>query len=549
MPTQKSTALAQVLRTTATTVLILQACTIAGKSTPNVSVPRSDDVTTTAWVTPAAARWVSAMASNFNASRTALANGKVAYVSIETLEGAEALSRVKSGTPDAWISDNMVWPEQANRGNLGDFTAECESIATSPQVIAMHKELAASLGYPARKLGWLDISSLTADVDAWQYYSGGQLGKTLRFAQGHPGLTGSGANTLVSVMQAAAPAGATLDAERLTDPLARASLAAFEGGVAIFSSDPDNLPVTMLERGPAYLGAAAVYESSVLGRAKTAEGLVAIHPFEGAAQATFPFCIGPQSTPEAKEVARLFRATLLASDGQRLAAQNGLRPVSNGVDLPAGAVKQPTTAFTQPSADTFNALTKLWLAARKPVNLVLLIDTSGSMRGDKIDKVRTSAERFVRQMGASDQITVMTFNTTVKTLAQGSISETQATAIAAIQQIEATGNTSLYDSIGEAARVIETTRSSARGNIIVLLSDGKDTSSNRYAMSVELTQLAIRNDTSLYTIGYGEAADNETMRTLATASNGSYYPSGTDDIDRVYQDIASAFGGNAGVGR
>lgn len=113
-------------------------------------------------------------------------------------------------------------------------------------------------------MGWLDISSLASDEAAWRYYSGGQYGRTLRLAHLHPGLSGSGANTLLAVMQAAKQSEAPPTEAKIKSPIIQASPNAFESGVTLFGASPNQLAQAMRARGIQYLGATAMYENNVM---------------------------------------------------------------------------------------------------------------------------------------------------------------------------------------------------------------------------------------------------------------------------------------------
>ena len=72
------------------------------------------------------------------------------------------------------------------------------------------------------RLGWLDIGSLAADPSAWAYYSGGQFqGDVLRLGHTHPGLSGSGASTLLAIVQAANPNRMPFQLRRSKSPLCK----------------------------------------------------------------------------------------------------------------------------------------------------------------------------------------------------------------------------------------------------------------------------------------------------------------------------------------
>jgi len=101
---------------------------------------------------------------------------------------------------------------------------------------------------------------------------------------------------------------AALTADDVKDPIVQASVAAFEGTVATFSQSTDKLGQTMKERGIDYLGAAVVYESTVVayGGGGT-DGLVAIYPYEGTFMSTNPACVNGAADAETQEAARLLR--------------------------------------------------------------------------------------------------------------------------------------------------------------------------------------------------------------------------------------------------
>src|SRR5690606_34231321 len=99
------------------------------------------------------------------------------------------------------------------------------------------------------------------------------------------------------------------------------------------------------------------------------------------------------------------------------ALQFGLRPVNEAVVLGAPLdesrgvdLSQPAAVFASPSPDAIYAVQELWQSARKDVNLVMVVDVSGSMSGGKIDSVRRSAVQFIEQMGEDDYLSIISFS-------------------------------------------------------------------------------------------------------------------------------------------
>ncbi|MFB0537190.1 MAG: substrate-binding domain-containing protein, partial [Anaerolineae bacterium] len=355
--------------------------------------------------------WLRSAINDFNEAKIETATGKSVFASLNPVEPGQAVTDMTADAylPTLWIPDSEVWVNVLAERGQTSFQGNCVSVAESPLVIAMWRPVAESLGWPGRSLGWLDIGSLAADPSAWAYYSGGQFGPTLRMGHTHPGLSGTGTSTLLAIVQAAESKTDAVTVEDIQNPIVQASVSAFEGTVSWFSTSTDQLGQTMRERGIGYLGAAVMYESTVTRYGVGDPDIVPIYPFEGTFVATHPACVNGSASAEIQEAATLFRDYLLGQEAQQLAVANGLRPVNDSVTVgaPLDAARgvdlsQPEVVFNPPTVDTIYAVQDLWQAARKDVNLVMILDTSGSMDGNKIRNMRQAAIQFVEQMGEDD---------------------------------------------------------------------------------------------------------------------------------------------------
>lgn len=497
--------------------------------------------------------WLEQAAQKLNDGRVKSGN-KPVYADLIGMEAGQAVNEFTKSSAAMWLPDDQTWTDVlAQRGNPA-YKSDCVSLATSPLVIAMWKDIADALGYPARSLGWLDISSLTADPQAWGYYTGGQLGKTLRIAHANPGLSASGANTLMAVAQAAKASATPVSDSEINSPIIKASIGAFEGGVAMFASSTAALAQAMAARDAKYLGAAVMYESTIVQMGK--DDIVPVYPYEGTYLATHPGCINTNASAEEQAAAKAWRDALLTADMQKLALQNGLRPVNTAVKLGAPLtadagfdVNQPKTAFGAAGAAALLAGQDVWKAARKPVNLVMALDVSGSMAGDKIDSMRNAAAQFIQQMGNDDMISVISFSTTVRVLVENQkVSAARNTATSAIRSLSANGNTAVFDAVAQGAALVAKYNSPSRTNIMIILTDGLDNSSKR-KFDASLIKDATANNTSLYTVAYGGDANKEQLESLAVQSNGVAYIGSEANISQIYQDMSAAFGGSVGIGR
>jgi Ca-activated chloride channel family protein len=539
-----------------TTVLVLTTitCGLGGNGGP----PRNAamvNVTANTSLQP----WLESAVVQFNEAGVETTSGKPVYVVLDPVESGQAVAAMATSDslPGLWVPDARVWVNLlADQGN-GSYQADCISLARSPLVIAMWRPVAEALGWPGRSLGWLDVGSLAADPSAWAYYSGGQFGETLRLGHTHPGLSGTGASTLLAIVQAAESKTEAVDVADIERPIVRASVTAFEAAVSWFSTTTDGLGRTMRDRGITYLGAAVVYESTVVNYGSGDPAIVPIYPFEGTFVATHPACLNGSADAETREAAELFRAYLLGEDAQRMALASGLRPVNEAV--PVGTpldrahgvdVDRPELIFGSASVDTIYAVQDLWQSARKDVNLVMLLDTSGSMSGGKMDSARDAAIQFVEQMGDDDYLTLVTFSDEPAfVLHHAQVGDNRTRAIEALNRLVADGNTALYDAIGDGAATIAATGSKQTTNAMVVLTDGLDTSSTRHGFDQGLINAAAANDTTVFTIAYGSDADEDLLAGLARQANGNFYLGDEASIAAIYEEMSAAFGGSVGVGR
>ncbi len=135
-------------------------------------------------------------------------------------------------------------------------------------------------------------------------------------------------------------------------------------------------------------------------------------------------------------------------------------------------------------------------AERVPVSLGLVVDTSGSMAGERIRSAREALGRFMFELlDSQDEIFLLRFSDT-PVLMQGWTTDRQVLQ-RAVSRIGANGGTALYDAVAEAVPLSRQGRNSKKA--IVVISDGNDTSS---ATSLkEVRQLIRESEALVYAIG------------------------------------------------
>jgi Ca-activated chloride channel family protein len=133
---------------------------------------------------------------------------------------------------------------------------------------------------------------------------------------------------------------------------------------------------------------------------------------------------------------------------------------------------------------------------RVPVSLGIVLDTSGSMAGEKFGHARAALDRFVYDLlGPDDEVFLYTFSTH-PILEQGWTSD-RSRISRALRRITPRGGTTMYDTVAEAVPLAE--QGQHRKKALVVISDGNDTSSTQTI--AELKQQIRQSEVLVYAIG------------------------------------------------
>lgn len=177
-----------------------------------------------------------------------------------------------------------------------------------------------------------------------------------------------------------------------------------------------------------------------------------------------------------------------------------------------------------------------------PLNIALLLDTSGSVR-DKIWFEREAAVKFLESTlrRGKDRALLITFDAKI-VLRQDYTSDTRALARAA-ESVIVGGGTPLYDAV-----YVATSEKLARQTgrrIAIVISDGNDTTSRkslnealRAAQQSDTTIYCISTNSILKTFAPGADGGNKTLRRLAEETGGQLIiPAKTDHLDNAFKKI------------
>ncbi len=175
------------------------------------------------------------------------------------------------------------------------------------------------------------------------------------------------------------------------------------------------------------------------------------------------------------------------------------------------------------------------LAATKSV--VVAIDRSRSMAGAKLADALAAARAFLHTKAPSDRVSVVAFGSRAVQLTPFTQSTAEADDALRLLTVDAKNGTSLYDALQLSASSLR--GQAGRARVVVLLTDGKDVSSQA---SLEAA-LGTAHDTGtlVYPIAIGgDGATVAPLQRMAKETGGSFKSAATSSsLNAVYSSIAS----------
>lgn len=179
------------------------------------------------------------------------------------------------------------------------------------------------------------------------------------------------------------------------------------------------------------------------------------------------------------------------------------------------------------------------LAPDAPINLVLLLDTSGSMSGPGITAAKNAASNFIGGLNPEDRVAVVTFDDTVNTIIDFTTDHRAARDELSLVDAKRGAGTCLYDAAYQAVQMTATVPSGRRA--VVLFTDGVDETPAGKACSVHDADnvVDIANDpgtrSPLYTLGMGSKVDQKNLQRLAQDTGGRFFFTPDDkQLDAIF---------------
>ena len=516
-------------------------------------------------------------AEKLNQQQPKLENGQPFYLSCEGKGSGDVVSEVVSYTQqlqngslspndpklpslisvdgEIYLTQLRTEIEQLFPGqNYIPQVTDAPLLANSPMVFMTATELAESVGQPDNLYTALLQAETHQDLDN----NSSQI--PIHFVHTAPTRSNSGLQTLVT--QFAAVSGKRPEELTVADiQQYQTQVQAIQQKVTRYGISTNSLAQDMVKNGVYWASIGSVYESSVIqanaNSSANSTGYQAIYPaatFTSNMRAVIPNT--PWINDNEKAAAEQVIDYLRSPEVQTIAVNLGLRPGVPGIEL--GAKFSPQLgvnaeanydSLRSPKSEVINAMLQSWKNfAKKPSQVVLVVDSSGSMSGQKLPAVQNTLRVYIESLGPKERIALIDFDNEIRQpiLVDGT-PEGQNQGFQFINNLEAKGGTRLYDAALVAQQWLQQNQQPDSINAVIILTDGEDSGSNSslYLLSQELKKTGFESDKRIafFTVGYGKAGefDANILQQIAELNGGYYRKGDPQSITQLMADLQVEF--------
>jgi len=508
--------------------------------------------TLTIAISPEKAELFTQLVNDFNARKLKASNGEQLRIATASLEPEEMIDAAIAGDFQAMSPDSSIWLDQLDRqyqaaqNTSAGLVGQTVRYAVSPVVIAMWRDAAQRLGWPQKAIGWSDLlNEATANKD---------------FKWSHPA-TSSASGLLATLAEFYAATGKTrgLTIEDVKTPQAQEYVNALEKTVRYYGEGEASIAQNVAEKGRNYLDAFVASEQIVINaNQKPGVDLVAIYPNEGSLWQDHPLALLEASglSDLNRETFSAFATYITSPEAQQALLAKGYRPADlniklDGANSPINADSgadpaQPQTSLQVPAATVLDVVRESWLANKRRTNVMLVVDTSGSMEGEKIDNVKEALATFLDQIKSdAERVGLIEFYSDVTERVKISeLKNNRSNLVRAVTNLDPGGNTALLDGVAAAYERLQQLDDPSRINAIVVMTDGKENAS-----TIGLSQLVARLQNGnqrgvpvvIFAIAYGSDADMKVLQALSDGTGGQTLVGSVETIRKLYKILSTYF--------
>ncbi|MDB4941883.1 MAG: hypothetical protein JWP97_1417 [Labilithrix sp.] len=235
---------------------------------------------------------------------------------------------------------------------------------------------------------------------------------------------------------------------------------------------------------------------------------------------------GPGATSAAAAASPGSEAAAIASDGPAPAADRP-RPAANGLWIGASPEGDLLATGTR---DTFLGV---WVdvpearpQARPPMELALVVDTSGSMAGSKIESARGAAAALVKSLHDGDIVTLDSFSSEAQVLVPPTRLDARSRSeiLRQIALLVPQGSTNMFAGLNLAESQLAGAPASHTVRRVVMISDGRaNVGPSTAEVLGAVAERGLQHRAQVTSFGVGVDYDEQTLDALSVRSNGRLY--------------------------
>ena len=154
-----------------------------------------------------------------------------------------------------------------------------------------------------------------------------------------------------------------------------------------------------------------------------------------------------------------------------------------------------------------------------PLNVCLVLDRSTSMKGEKMDVLKSTAVQILRNLRPQDILSVVSFSDRAEVIIPASYHQDRARLEARIQMIQPGGATEIYQGLEAGVKEIMRSIDSKRINHLILLTDGHTYGDEQLCLALA-SKIAERG-IGISAMGIGREWNDIFLDVLATRTGGS----------------------------
>lgn len=448
--------------------------------------------------------WLNEMAEQFNSKRTALANGRIASVSVRSIPSGASCDYIANNVyvPQAYTPSNTLFGELAIEQGA-KLTLVEEQLVENTAGIAIAKTAKSSI---ESKYGNSDFESVISAVVDGEL----QMGYT------YPYTSATGLNFLVNALQ-------YFDSSDILSSTAVEKFQKLQKGIPFVCYTTDQM-VNAMQNGTLQAG---VVEYQAYINSAVLRGSYEFIPF-GYKHSNPLYSVGDLSADQ-KEALELFCDYAMSDSAQAHAKEYGFNQ--------GFSYKYNTKRLS--GADIISAQ-RLWKQEKDsgtPTIALFIADVSGSMTGDPIIRLKASLLEASKNINSDNYVGLISYSDDVTVnlpIAQFDL-EQRSYFAGAVENLKAVGNTATYDAVTVGVNMINEMKKQIPGakTMLFVLSDGKCNKGVNYSTAAGILSYY---GIPVYTIGYNEQLDS--LKDLSSINEAVYINADTDDV--VYE-LAALF--------